>query len=462
MEERQFPSSFLFGAASSGPQAEGSFDKPHENVMDAWYRMRPQDFFDGVGPATASDFYHRYDGDFQLMKECGFNSFRTSIQWSRLIRDLETGEPDETALRYYHDLFASAKKHGIRLIINLHHFDLPFTLLEQYGGWTSRHVVDLFVKYVHTAFVHFGDEIDLWTTFNEPMVIPEAGWLDGFHWPKYRGRGKDAVQIMYHLCLASALAIREYRSLGKKGKIGIVLNLTPAYPRSDSPRDQEAAEFADDFYNRFFLMPSVKGTFPEKLIRLLKAENVCFKAQPEDAALIRNNTVDFLGVNYYHPKRVRARETELSASEWTPALYFEEYDKPGIRLNPYRGWEIYPPAVYEIAKTVQNDYGNIPWYISECGMGVEDEERFRNAEGVIEDDYRIEFYEEHLRELLRAMKEGSACFGFHAWTAFDCWSWNNAYKNRYGFISVDLPSQKRTVKKSGRWLRRLADSGNLG
>ena len=126
---------------------------------------------------------------------------------------------------------------------------------------------------------------------------------------------------------------------------------------------------------------------------------------------------------------------------------------PGCRMNPYRGWEIYPKAIYDIAIHVRDHLSNIPWYISENGMGVEGEERFRNADGFIEDDYRIDFIKEHLQWLHKAMQEGSNCFGYHLWTPIDCWSWSNAYKNRYGFIALDLKTQEKTIKKSGDWIR---------
>ena len=452
-----FPDGFLWGAAASGPQTEGFYEKPHQSIMDHWYHECPDDFFSRVGPDVTCDFFHHYREDFALMKEMGFNSYRTSIQWTRLIADLETGEPDSEGAAFYRDVIRAAKENDIELILNLHHFDLPQELLEQYGGWTSRHVVDLYVKYAETAFSLFGNDVSRWVTFNEPMVIAEAGYLYGFHWPKYHNHGKDAVQVIYHLNLASALAVREYRAMNLPGTIGIILNLTPAYPRSDSPEDLAASAFAEDFCNRFFLMPAVHGVFPEHLIQTLKQDNVLFTANPGDAEILMENTVDFLGLNYYHPRRVKARETALNTDEWMPDRYFEDYEMPGRRINPYRGWEIFPQAVYDIAMAVKTEYRNIPWYLSENGMGVEAEERFAETDGSIRDDYRIEFYKEHLSMLHRAIQEGSACFGFHAWTATDCWSWNNAFKNRYGFAALDLSTQKRTIKKSGTWFRTVSE-----
>lgn len=461
-KEIRFPKGFWWGAASSGPQSEGTFEKANENVMDYWFRENPEDFFEGVGPTVASDFYHRYAKDLHLMKQIGFNSFRTSIQWSRLIKNLETGEPDEKGINFYKNLIQEAKKEGIELILNLHHFDMPVELLQKYGGWESKHVIDLFVKFAQIAFENFGQDISYWITFNEPMVIPEAGYLYGFHYPKYVGKGKEAVQIIYNINLASAKVIQLYRSMNLPGKIGAILNLTPAYPRSNSKADLEASAFTDDFFNRSFLDPAVKGTFPETLLERLKKDDVLWEATLEELEIIQKNTVDFLGVNYYHPKRVKAQDNpEKYTNPWMPDRYFEEYNWKDARLNPYRGWEIYPKAIYDIAKNIQNNYGNIPWFISENGMGVEGEEKYKDLNGNIQDDYRIEFYKEHLAWLSKAIDEGSACFGYHTWTAFDCWSWNNAYKNRYGFISVNLKTQERMIKKSGYWFKSVSEQNGF-
>lgn len=458
----KFPENFWWGAASSGPQSEGTFEKANENVMDYWFKVKPQDFFNGVGPTVASDFYHHYKEDLHMMKQIGFNSFRTSIQWSRLIKDLKTGTPDENGIKFYRDMINAAKKEGIELVINLHHFDMPVELLHEFGGWESKYVVDLFVNFAKVAFEEFGNDIHYWTTFNEPMVIPEAGYLYGFHYPNYVGKGKEAMQVIYNINLASAKVIQLYRSMNLPGKIGAILNLTPAYPRSDSKEDLEASYFTDDLFNRAFLDPAVKGEFPKTLVDVLEKDGVLWQYTEEELKIIHDNTVDFLGVNYYHPKRVKAQDhPEKHLEPWTPDKYFEEYEWPEARINPYRGWEIYPKAIYDIAKNVQENYRNISWFISENGMGVEGEEKYKDNNGAIIDDYRIDFYKEHLAWLSKAIEEGSNCFGYHTWTAFDCWSWNNAYKNRYGFIAIDLDTQKRTIKKSGYWYKEVSQNNGF-
>lgn len=456
----QFSKDFMWGAATSGPQSEGSFNKPHKNIFDYWYEIEPDIFFDNIGPAVTSDFYNTYREDLALIKEIGLNSFRTSIQWSRLIKDFETGEVDEEGAAFYNNVINECLKNNITPFIALHHFDLPIELYNKYGGWESKHVVNLFVKFAAKCYELFADRVKYWITFNEPIVVVEGQYLYEFHYPKIVD-GKKAVQVLYNLNLASAKAIEAFREGGynKDGKIGIVLNLTPSYPRMQSEEDMMASEIADLFFNRSFLDTAIKGEFPEGLVEVIEKDGMLWESTSEEFQVIKDNTIDFLGVNFYQPRRVKSKETPIDSSKgWMPNKYFDNYEMPGRRMNVYRGWEIYPKALYDIAINIRDNYGNIPWYVSENGMGVQDEERFKNEDGRIEDDYRIDFIREHLEWLHKGIEEGANCFGYHLWTPIDCWSWTNAYKNRYGYISVDLKTQKRTIKKSGFWIREVIGS----
>lgn len=456
-----FPKGFWWGAATSGPQSEGRFNKKHDNVFDYWFDINPELFHNGIGPNIASNFYNSYKEDLSMLKEIGLNSFRTSIQWTRLIKDFETGEADEDGVRFYNEVINNCLENGIDIIMNLHHFDLPVELYEKYGGWESKHVVELFAKFAKTAFSLFGDRVKKWATFNEPIVIIEGQFLYKWHYPCIVD-GKRGIQAAYNIALASARAIEEYRKLGQDGEIGIIVNLTPAYARSNSKEDREAAEFVNAFFNELFLDPAVKGEFPKKLVEIFKKDGVLWSSTKEELDIIKNNTVDFLGVNYYQPRRVKARENkDYNEKTWAPEKYFDNYDMPGKRMNPYRGWEIYPKAIYDIAKNVKDNYGNIKWFVSENGMGVEGEDRFKNSQGIIEDDYRIEFIEEHLQWLHKAILEGSNCVGYHLWTPIDCWSWLNSYKNRYGYISLDLETQEKTIKKSGMWMKEVSKNNGF-
>ena len=456
---KQFPDNFWWGAATSGPQSEGRFAKKHSNMFDYWYDIEPEAFYNYVGPDTASNFYNSYREDIAQLKEVGLNSLRTSIQWTRLIDDLETNTVNQEAVDYYNAVIDTFLENGIRPIFNLHHFDLPVELYHKYGGWESRHVVDLFVGFAEQCFKYFGDRVKEWVVHNEPMVVVDGEYLYQFHYPKLVD-GRKAVQVAYHLNLATAKTIQAFRKGGydKDGsRIGTVLNLTPTYAASEGEEDQAAAHFAELWNNKMFLEPAIYGHFPEELVQVLEKDGVLWQTEVGDEQLFKDNTVDFLGVNFYHPNRVKAPDiSPNSVGDWVPSRYYDNYDMPGRRMNIDKGWEIYPKALYDIAINIRDNYKNIPWFVSENGMGVSREERFLNEDGQIEDDYRIDFIQEHLEWLHKGIEEGSNCFGYHLWTPIDCWSWTNAYRNRYGLVSNNIHTQVKTIKKSGYWFKEVA------
>ena len=457
----EFPKGFWWGTATSGPQSEGSadVDGKSKTIWDHWFEIQPERFHNGVGPEHTSTFYSNYKEDIKLLKETGHNSFRTSIQWARLIPN-GVGEVNPKAVEFYNNVIDALLEEGIMPIMNLFHFDMPMCM-QEIGGWESREVVDAYAAFAKKCFELFGDRVKHWTTFNEPIVPVEGGYLYDFHYPNVID-GKRAAQVGFNTMLASAKAIEAYKALGQDGKIGIVLNLTPSYPRStENAEDVKAAHIADLFFNRSFLDPSVKGEFPSDLVELLKENDVLPTYEANDLEIIKNNNIDFLGVNYYQPRRIKAKETEVNKDVFMPDWFFDNYEMPGRKMNPYRGWEIYEKGIYDICINLRDNYGNIEFYISENGMGVEGEEQYINAEGVIEDDYRIEFIKDHLAWLHKGIEEGANCRGYHLWTFIDCWSWTNSYKNRYGLIALDLATQKRTIKKSGRWFKELSEQGGF-
>lgn len=459
---KTFPKNFWWGAATSGPQSEGRFNKKHANVFDYHFEIEPEKFHNHVGPDVASNFYNSYKEDIQMMRSIGMNSLRTSIQWSRLIDDLETNTVNQDAVDFYNNVIDTMLAEGMTPTMNLHHFDIPVELYNKYGGWESKKVVELYVGFAEKCFELFGDRVKFWTTHNEPMVVVEGEYLFQFHYPNIVD-GKKAVQVAYNLNLASAKAIQAFRKLNiADAQIGTILNLTPTYAASDAPEDQEAARIAELWNNKMFLEPAIYGHFPAELEELLIKDKVLWETTDEEKEILKNNTVDFLGVNFYHPNRVKAPDVAPnSVGEWMPDRYYDAFDMPGRRVNLDRGWEIYPKALYDIAVNIKENYKNIPWYVSENGMGVSNEDRFKNSDGMIEDDYRIDFVQEHLEWLHKGIEEGSNCFGYHMWTPIDCWSWLNSYKNRYGFISNNIHTQIKTVKKSGHWFKEVAERNGL-
>lgn len=451
----KFPDNFYFGSATSATQCEGAYNRDGKglNIWDLWSDKEPHRFFNGVLSYDTSTFYDNYKDDIKLLKDIGHNSFRTSISWSRLFPK-GYGEINEKAVEFYRSVFEELKKNDMEPFVNLYHFDMP-AALQEIGGWENYDVTEYYKEYAKTCFELFGDIVKRWFTFNEPIVHVECGYLNCYHYP-CKVDPKAAVQVAYHTALASAKAVREYHKLNQGGKIGIVLNLTPAYPRSDNPADVKAARIAELFANKSFLDPSVKGEYDKELVEMIKEHNIMPEYTEKDLNIIKENTVDFLGVNYYQPIRVCARRSMPNPeAPFMPDYYYDNFEMPGRKMNPYRGWEIYPKGIYDIAINIKNNYGNIEWMITENGMGVENEERFK-VNGKIEDDYRIDFYKDHLTWLHKGIEEGSNCIGYHVWTGIDNWSWLNAYKNRYGLVELDLKTQKRTVKKSGEWFRELS------
>lgn len=452
---KKFPQGFFWGAAASGPQTEGATNKVNKSIWDLWFEKSPERFYNQIGPNLVCNTYNRFKEDVKLMKDINFNSFRTSIQWSRLIKDFYTGEVDPDAVRFYNEYIDEMIKNGIEPMINLYHFDMPAQLQEELGGWESKKTTDLFVLFARKAFELFGDRVKYWTTFNEPIVPVEGGYLYDFHYPCKKDM-KLAVQVAYNTILAHAKVVEEYRKHNLNGKIGVILNLTPTYTRDDREEDKKAAHIADLFFNRSFLDPMVKGEFPIELKEILKEHNMLPETTEEEKNLILTQKIDYLGVNYYVPRRVRA--VEKTPEKFTqPEYYFEYHIKENGRFNPYRdGNEIHPEAIYDIAKNIQNNYDNIPWYIAEIGIAMSLDSEKVLKDGRIDDSFRTGLMIEHFDQLHRAIEEGANCFGIHQWTFIDNWSWLNSFKRRYGFYRLDLETGERKIKEHAKWFREVA------
>ena len=456
-----FPEGFFWGSSISAEQSESRVKNDNKGLTtwDKYYELEPYKFHNNIGPDKTTGIYEQYISDIELLKKTGHTVFRTSISWARLIPN-GTGEINQKAVEFYKDYFTKLKENGIEPIVNLYHFDTPLKLEEEFGGFASKKVVDAFAQYAKTCFELFGDIVKKWITFNEPIVSVEMGYLKQYHYP-LEVDSKKAVQVAYNIALASAKAIREFKNILKDGQIGIILNLTPAYPRSNNPYDLKAAEIAELFANNSFLDPAVKGQYDKRLIDIIKKHDLLPEYTQEELNIISQNKVDILGINYYQPLRVAARASLPNPdAPFMPEYYYDYYSMPGRRMNPHRGWEIYPKGLYDISKNIKENYNNIPWFVAENGMGVEGEEKYR-VDGMIQDDYRIEFFKEHLEWLHKGIQEGSNCMGYLVWTTIDCWSWMNAYKNRYGLIELEYDTQIRRIKKSGYWFNELSKNNGF-
>ena len=458
------PQDFILGAAASAWQTEGwSGKKPgQDSWIDLWYKNDRHVWHNGYGPAVATDFINRFREDVALMKQAGLTHYRTSINWSRFLTDYENATVDEEYAAYYDALFDEMHRQGIEPMICLEHYELPGVLLDTYGGWASKHVVELFVRYAEKVFAHYHGKVTRWFTFNEPIVVQTRVYLDALRWPYEQNTG-TWMQWNHHTVLATAKVVKLFREKGYRGSVGCILNPEVTYPRSRAPHDVRAAEMYDLFYNRLFLDPLVHGRYPAELFTLLEQHQVEWEYTADELALIADNTVDELGINLYYPHRVKAPSRAWHPdTPFHPAYYYEPFELPGRRMNRSRGWEIYPRIIYDMAMRIKKDYRNIDWFVAESGMGVENEAQFRNRDGIIDDTYRIDFISEHLYYTLLAREEGANCHGYMLWAFTDNVSPMNAFKNRYGLIEIDLDNQRaRRAKKSASWFRQLRDTRRL-
>ncbi|MGL4589655.1 MAG: glycoside hydrolase family 1 protein [Mycoplasmatales bacterium] len=456
----KFPEKFWWGAATSGIQTEGNKNQVNQSIWELWYEKNPEQFSLGIGPHSVCETYSRYEEDVELMQKINLNSLRTSIQWSRLIKDFETFEVDQDAVVFYKDYFHKMREAGVEPVVNLYHFDMPRILQEQYGGFESKHVVDLFVGYARKVFELFNDDVKFFTTFNEPIVPVEGGYFYNFHYPNVND-AKTGIQVAFNTMIAHAKVVHAFKAGNFTGEIGVILNLTPSYPKSDDPLDLEAAHLADLFFNRSFLDPFVKGQFPNELKQILAKYEMLPDYTRAEVETIITSKVDFLGVNYYVPRRVQAKDFSNVTEFTKPEDFFDYYINETGRFNAYRdNNEIWPIAVYDIAKNIQENYGNIKWFLAEIGIAMDEASEGKPINGIIQDQFRTELLKEHLKMLHKAIIEGANCFGVHMWTFIDCWSWKNSFVRRYGFYRLELETKERIIKANALWFKEvIADNG---
>lgn len=455
----RIPDGFMVGTSSSAWQIEGISGKKagQESWAELFYNSAPEKWHNGIGPQKASDFYHRYKEDIKTMASFGLNTFRFTIQWARFMEDPFKGIVSKEAVEYYRDVIKTIKENGMKPVISLEHWDIPASILLKYNGWAGRETVDLYEMYASCALKEFASEVDLWFAFTEPNIPIDNGYMDE-KWYPFIHDPKTAYQAHFHKILATAKAVKLIQNYREYGcRMGAMVHMTPIYARSGEIRDCMAAYYADLFQVRLYLDPYLKGEIPPEIFTELEKNHCLFTYTQEDLDFIKSYQIDILGVDYYFPIRVKARESEY-IGPFHPEKYYEPWVMPGRKFNADRGWEIYEKAVYDTGMRIKNDYGNKDWFISENGIGIEGEPRFRNKEGFIEDDYRIDFIKEHLRYALKAKEDGCNCHGYLIWSFIDNVSAINTFKNRYGLLELDLESEKRIPKKSLYWLKKVMEN----
>lgn len=435
-----FPTDFVWGVATSAYQIEGAWNEDGRtpSIWDHYCRI-PGAIANGDSGDIACDHYHRYPEDIALMRELGIKAYRLSISWSRIFPSPEQ-RPNSKGLAFYQRLVEALLTAGITPWITLYHYDLPLWLHEL-GGWTNKRILDEFEIYSQTVVKALGGMVKNWFIINEPRPIAWLGYGQGIHAPGQKDY-EAFLKAAWHLQLAVGRAIQAMRSLYKDLVIGTVLDLTAFQPLTSSAEDCAACERFDQFYNRFYLDPTLKGEYPPITASL--------GFEPDVQELKQNfQKLDFIGINYYFRQVVAADQM---------ASLLQGRIIPETSHLTEMGWKIYPQGLEKLLLRLKTEYSNIPVYITENGAAFQD---LVCQDGVVQDDDRIAFLRDHLVSAHRALQEGVNLKGYFVWSLLDNFEWSRGYSKRFGLISVDFQTQKRTPKKSFYWYQEIIAANAL-
>lgn len=455
-----FPENFKWGSAVWALGTEGCLNKGGRSftVFDEYYRLQPERFYNQVGPDKTLNWYEDYDKFAQLAQDISHNSFRTSILWARLIPDGKN--INQEAVDFYRNMFTSFKKRGMELSIVLYWFDMPL-LFEKQGGFTSRQVIDSFVFYCETCFQLFDDLVDIWYIYNEPIVDVMMKYQNNACYPNLMDWNL-AHKAIYHMILAHAKVVEKFKEGHYSSKIGTVLNHGYIYPRSQNNADLKAAYNLSLLTQTCFEEPLLLGTINKDYLDLIKQYGAEIEILNGDLECIGENTISVLGLNIYSPERVQCRSALLNPkAPITFESFSEPYIMPGRQMNKDRGWEIYPRTIYDTLMLMKNKYGNPEMRITENGIGIQDEYRFRDRNGQIQDDYRIEYVKQHLIWAHKAIVNDANLVGYNMWSFVDLWSPSNQFKNCYGFYEYDLNTGETKRKKSAEWFKKVTEKNGF-
>ena len=436
-----FPAGFGFGVASSAYQIEGATTEGGrgESIWDRYCRV-PGRVANGETGDVACDHYHRYSEDLDLMGSLGVRLYRFSIAWPRLVPD-GRGKPNPAGVDFYRRLCAGLRERGIAPMATLYHWDLPQALQDE-GGWANRDTALRFAEYASAAYESLGDLVDSWLTQNEPWVTAFEGHGYGTKAPGLQD-WPTALRVAHHVLLSHGLAVRAFRAGGHEGRVGVALNLTPAYPLNGTDADRAAAHLMDGFHNRWFLDPVLRGGYPPDMVdELTRRFGPLDAIRPGDLATIAE-PIDFLGVNYYFSTRVYADPDE-------PLLGVGV--APPARDTTAMGWEVTPDSLYELLLRIKREYRDLPLVITENGAAFDDESP---SNGYVDDPERREYLRSHLESIRRAIAAGVDVRGYCAWSLLDNFEWQHGYSKRFGIVYVDYETQRRIPKASALWYRDL-------
>ena len=437
-----FPDGFLWGAATSAYQVEGSplADGAGPSI---WHRFShtPGRILTGETGDVACDHYRRTTEDVALMREIGLTAYRFSASWSRILPE-GTGAVNHRGLDHYDALVDQLLAAGITPMLTLYHWDLP-AALDDRGGWRNPDAPQWFADYATVLYRRLADRVPLWATLNEPWVVVDAGYLHGVHAPGQRCPFA-AARASRNLLRAHGAAVQAGRAAGCHA-LGLVVNLEPKYPASETDEDRAAAQRADAYWNLQFLDPVLLGRIPEELPAIYGEAFPPWSAA--DLELIRT-PVDFIGVNYYTRGVVRH----------DPAGLPDRAARVRVdgAVHTDMEWEVFPAGLEHILVWVSERYGRPPLYITENGAAFPDP--LSGSTGLVDDPQRVDFLRQHLKAARSAIARGVDLRGFFVWSLLDNFEWTMGTSRRFGLIHVDFTDQRRTFKRSAEFYRRVIQS----
>ena len=364
-----FPENFLWGCATSAYQVEGSPLADGAGPSN-WHRFThtPGRIVGGDTGDVACDHYRRFQDDVDLMHSLQLRAYRFSISWSRVLPQ-GTGRINPAGLGFYERLVDRLLARGIQPMATLYHWDLP-AALDDRGGWLNPDIAQWFAEYADVVFRKLDDRVRLWTTFNEPWVAMNDGYLLGIHAPGHRS-AFEATRVAHNLLVAHGKAVQTYRATGRN-QIGLVVNIEPKYPASNDAADVAATRRADAYMNRQFLDPALLGAYPEELAEIFgeawpRGQRARARNDPPAARLHRRQLL--------HAQRRAIRSERMAIAHGVRAT-------GSSRTHTETGWEVFPQGLTDTLLWIKDRYGNPPIYITENGAAfLRSAERGRGGTG---------------------------------------------------------------------------------
>jgi beta-glucosidase len=429
------PPDFVWGASTSAYQIEGAAfeDGRGPSIWDVHSRTKGRTANGDTGD-VACDHYHRYGEDIALMKKLGVGAYRFSVSWPRVL-PRGRGAVNEKGLDFYERVIDAALDAGIQPWLCLYHWDLP-QRLHELGGWTNRDVAGWFADYATLIVRRFGDRVKHFATFNEPNVCTLFGY--GMTWCAPAAEDRAAyLRACHHVNLAHGAAVDVVRDWVKHASIGCVYNLQPVHPADEtSEADRAACSQLDAHWNRVYADPHILGHYPA----LVAADYEPYVQAGDMARICR--PLDWVGMNHYGPIWCKGDPTAPMGFGWADVKVAE--------AHPEIGWEIFPEAFTEQLLETSARY-RLPVYITENGCGRDDDKEFADADGFVDDFYRVTYLKLYTQAMKKAIDQGADVRGYFIWSLLDNFEWGSGYGNRFGIIRVDFPTGKRTPKTSFQW-----------